>query len=569
MLKSLYIKDYALIENISVEFEKGLNIITGETGAGKSILIDAMGILLGDRANNEVIRKDANKAIIEGVFDISGNKKVFDVLRENEIDFEDELIIRREISLKGTNRIFLNDTPTNLNTLKEVGDYLVDLHGQHEHQSLLKTERHIDFLDEYIKADEIKENYRKILTEINKTKNELDLLINKEALAKEKLDLYTFQLNEINEVDPQLNEEEELINELKILENTEKLTELNSAIFNMLYDSENSVYDNLNSAKNFLYDLAKIDKKYEEKISECESALAIVEDISNFSRSYLSKIDLDPSKLEEIRGRLGSFNRLKKKYGGSIQAVLEYKEKIKNELDLVSNFDDKINELNNKLENLRYEAGVYAHQLNYSRKKGAELLKPEIEESLKNLGINYSNFEVSIINKPSNGSDRYIVVNGEKYNYNNNGYDEVEFFISTNLGELPKPLAKVASGGEISRVMLALKTSLAKNESLPLLIFDEIDTGVSGRIGQKVGIALKKLAQFHQIIAITHLPQIAALATTHFAVEKKVVNDRVISVVRKLNDNERLNEVAKLLSGEEITETGLQTAKELMEFGEL
>ncbi len=567
MLKSLYIKDYALIESITVEFEQGLNIITGETGAGKSILIDAMGILLGDRASTEVVRRDSPKAIIEGVFDIKNNKKVSYVLDENEIEYSDELIIRREISVKGTNRIFLNDTPVNLNTLKEIGDLLVDLHGQHEHQSLLKNEKHIEFLDEYINLEEIKSSYRKIIADINKVKNELDSLINKESLAKEKFDLYNFQLKEINEVAPNLGEEEELQNELILLENAERLTELNTNIFNQLYDSENSVFDNINIVKGFLYELSKIDGKYNEKINESESILAMVQDIAEFSRSYLNKVDLDPNKLEEIRGRLNSFNRLKKKYGGNIAAVLEYKEKIKNEVELVSNFGDKISELTGRLEFLRNEAGIIAKEINVKRIKGSELLKSEIEDSLKDLGINYSNFEVSVTNRSANGTDKYIIVDDSKYNYNNNGIDEVEFFISTNMGELPKPLVKVASGGEISRVMLALKTSLAKNETLPLLIFDEIDTGVSGRIGQKVGLALKKLASYHQIIAITHLPQIAALANTHYAVEKNVVNDRVISVVRKLSEDERLKEVAKLLSGEEITETGLMTAKELIEFG--
>lgn len=567
MLKSLYIKDYALIESITVEFEQGLNIITGETGAGKSILIDAMGILLGDRASTEVVRRDSLKAIIEGVFDIKNNKKVSGILDENEIEYSEELIIRREISVKGTNRIFLNDTPINLNTLKEIGDLLVDLHGQHEHQSLLKNEKHIEFLDEYINLEEIKSNYRKIISDINKVKNELDSLINKESLAKEKFDLYNFQLKEINEVAPNLGEEEELQNELILLENAERLTELNTSIFSQLYDSENSVFDNINIVKGYLYELSKIDGRYNEKINESETILAMVQDIAEFSRSYLNKVDLDPNKLEDIRGRLNSFNRLKKKYGGTISAVLEYKEKIKNEVELVSNFGDKIGELNGRLEFLRNEAGVIAKEINVKRINGSELLKSEIEDSLKDLGINYSNFEVSVTNKSANGTDKYIIVDDGKYNYNNNGIDEVEFFISTNMGELPKPLVKVASGGEISRVMLALKTSLAKNETLPLLIFDEIDTGVSGRIGQKVGLALKKLASYHQIIAITHLPQIAALANTHYAVEKSVVNDRVISVVRKLSKDERLKEVAKLLSGEEITETGLMTAKELIEFG--
>mgnify|MGYP000875713413 FL=1 len=284
MLKSLYIKDYALIESITVEFEQGLNIITGETGAGKSILIDAMGILLGDRASTEVVRRDSPKAIIEGVFDIKNNKKVSCVLDENEIEYSDELIIRREISVKGTNRIFLNDTPVNLNTLKEIGDLLVDLHGQHEHQSLLKNEKHIEFLDEYINLEEIKSSYRKIIADINKVKNELDSLINKESLAKEKFDLYNFQLKEINEVAPNLGEEEELQNELILLENAERLTELNTNIFNQLYDSENSVFDNINIVKGFLYELSKIDGRYNEKINESESILAMVQDIAEFSK---------------------------------------------------------------------------------------------------------------------------------------------------------------------------------------------------------------------------------------------------------------------------------------------
>jgi len=567
MLKSLYIKDYALIESISVEFERGLNIITGETGAGKSILIDAMGILLGERASFEVIRRDANKSVIEGIFDIKDNKKVFDVLNDYDIEYSEELIIRREISAKGTNRIFLNDSPINLNLLKEIGYYLVDLHGQHEHQSLLRNEKHIDFLDEYINVDEIKEKYRAIISSISKLKNELEQMTLKESIAKEKFELYNFQLKEINEVNPLLGEEELLISELKILENSEKLSELNSSIFVLLYDSENSVYDNLSMVRNYLNELAKIDPRYNEKINDCESILAMVQEISDFSRSYLNKVELDPNKLEEIRARLNSFMRLKKKYGGSIEAVLNYKEKIKEEVELVSNFGEKINELNRKLNQLRIEAGVLAKNLNYKRVKGSLNLKTEIEDILKELGINYSNFEVTINNKSANGSDRYIIIDNENYIYNNNGYDEVEFFISTNMGELPKPLTKVASGGEISRIMLALKTSMAKKESLPLLIFDEIDTGVSGRIGQKVGLALKKLSEYHQIIAITHLPQIAALAKAHYSVEKNIVDNRVVSIVKKLDDNERLNEVAKLLSGAEISKTALLTAKELISYG--
>lgn len=568
MLKSLAIKDYALIESIEVEFENGLNIITGETGAGKSILIDALGILLGDRASIEVVRRDCNKAIIEGIFDVSNNKKIEKFLIENEIDFNNELILRREISIKGNSRVFINDSPVNLNLIKEAGDYLVDLHGQHEHQSLLRSEKHVDFLDDYLNIGNLLDEYRLELNQLSGIKKELKSLYEKERLIKEKFELYSFQLKEINEVSPSIEEEEILEKELKILENSAKLTSLNQEIYSILYEGENPVYDQLINVINRLKDLSVIDEQFKEKESECNSATTLVQDVAEFVRSYMNKIESDPARLEEVRERIVGFNRLKKKYGGSIKSVLDHKQKISEEIDIAANFDEKIKELNENLKSARIKVGLTAKKISNERKKGSIKLKSEIEESLKYLGINHSEFLVSINNKEAFDSDNYIIVDEKKYSYNIHGYDEVEFFVSTNLGETPKPLVKVASGGEVSRIMLALKTSLAKNDSLPLLIFDEIDTGVSGRIGQKVGMALKKLSNYHQIIAITHLPQIAALAKVHYAVEKHQIENRVISNVRKLGELERLNEVAKLLSGEVVTETSISTAKELMAFAE-
>ncbi len=568
MLKSLAIKDYALIESIEVEFENGLNIITGETGAGKSILIDALGILLGDRASVEVVRRDCNKAIIEGIFDVSNNKKIEKLLLKNEIDFNDELILRREISIKGNNRVFINDTPVSLNLIKEAGDYLVDLHGQHEHQSLLRSEKHVEFLDDYLNISSLHDVYRYELSQLNSLKKELKSWYEKERLIREKFDLYSFQLKEINEVSPSVEEEEELEKELKILENSAKLTTLTQEIYSTLYEGENPVYDQLINVLESLKELGFIDGQFKEKETECNSAAALVQDIADFIRSYMNRIETDPARLEEVRERIVGFGRLKKKYGGSIKSVLAYKLKISEEIDIATNFDDKIKELNERLKSSRHTIGMIAKRISDKRRKGSIKLKEEIEESLKYLGINHSEFMVSINNKETDDSENYIIVEDKKYNYNIHGYDEVEFYVSTNLGETPKPLVKVASGGEVSRIMLALKTSLAKNDSLPLLIFDEIDTGVSGRIGQKVGMALKKLSNYHQIIAITHLPQIAALAKVHYAVEKHQVGNRVLSNVRKLSKSERLNEVAKLLSGEVVTETSISTAKELMAYTE-
>ncbi len=563
MLKSLLIKDYALIENIEIQFGKGLNIITGETGAGKSILIDAMGLLLGERASVDVIRKGAEKTIVEGIFEIAGNKKVKKILEEHEIEDGDELIIRREITAKGTNRCFVNDSPVTLNVIKEIGDLLVDLHGQHEHQSLLKTENHLEMLDEFADIDQYLSEYKENISILHQLQHELKELMERENLLKEKKDLYQFQIKEIDSVAPGIEEEEELENELKVLENSEKLLSMSNDIYSQLYESENSIHDQLFAVKNKLNELSKIDKSFVEKVNDLQSAIVILNEISSFLRDYKNKIDVDPVHVEKIRERLGAFNLLKKKYGGTIKSVLEHREKIGKEVNLAENFTNRIKELENEIYDLRKVCGDIAKSISEKRKIIAKNIKKEVEEVLKNLGISDPIFEVKFTNELSE-TENYILLNSNRYKYNDRGYDYVEFYISTNAGEDVKPLIKVASGGEVSRIMLALKSVLAKSDKLPILIFDEIDTGVSGRIAQKVGKALKSLASFHQIIAITHLPQIAGLSDLHFVVEKKKSGDRVVSSIRLLNEEEKIREVARLISGEKITEAALMGAKELI-----
>ena len=565
MIKSLLVKDYALIEQINIEFDKGLNIITGETGAGKSILIDAMSLLLGERASNEVIRKGAAKSVVEGIFDVEENKKVKKILVENEIEFFPELIMRREISAKGSNRCFLNDTPVSLSVIKDVGNLLVDLHGQHEHQSLLRTETHIDFLDEFGSLESNLTNYKILYDTLMQLDSELNSLKKKELSIKEKKDFYAYQIKEIDAVSPEEDEEEKLNNDLKILENSEKLMELTSGIYETLYESENSVNDRLAKIENELSELEDIDKSFTEVKGDFETAKTLINEISKFIRDYNSRIDLDPDNLEAIRDRLGSLNLLKKKYGGTIKAVIEHRNKIGEEFDLAENYAENISGLEKKINELRKKCGEAAEVLSQKRKSISKKVQKEVKEVLSDLGIPNSVFEVRI-NQMSADKEtgNYIIVNSKPFKFNSSGYDEVEFFISTNQGEDTKPLAKVASGGEISRIMLALKTILAKNDKLPLLIFDEIDTGVSGRVAQKVGNSLKSLASYHQIISITHLPQIAGLADQHYAVEKKQIENRVISSIRKLHKEERIKEVAKLMSGEKVTEASIKGAKELM-----
>lgn len=564
MINSLFIKDYALIDSINVEFEKGLNIITGETGAGKSILIDAMGLLLGERASAEVIRKGAEKSIVEGIFSIVGNKKVTALLKENEIDFSDELIVRREISLKGTNRCFLNDTPVNLNLIKEVGNLLVDLHGQHEHQSLLRTETHIEMLDEFGSYDGLMDDYKGSYKTLTGLITELNSLQKREAQIKEKKEFIKFQLKEIDAIDPKENEDAEIENELKILENSERLIELTSEAYTQLYDGEGSAYDKLTDVQVKLSELAKIDNSFEAFRSDLTNALSAINEISNYLRGYSNKVDLEADRLEELRERFSSLAILKKKYGGSLNKVIEYRNKINEEFLLAENFSQKIEELKNAIEKERTGCASFASKITSKRKEIAKQIKKEIELQLKQLGISDPNFLVKIENEAAGDNELFVLVDNNKIKAASSGVDKIEFYVSTNTGEDAKPLVKVASGGEVSRIMLALKSVLAKNENLPLLIFDEIDTGVSGKVAQKVGLALKELASFHQIISITHLPQIAGLADSHYAVEKKKTGERVVSSIRKITSHERIKEVAKLLSGENISQAALESAKELI-----
>jgi DNA repair protein RecN (Recombination protein N) len=566
MIKSLLVQDYALIEKINIDFNAGFNIITGETGAGKSILIDAMSLLLGERASSDVIRKGAEKSVVEGIFEIDKNKKVKTILTENGLEELPELIIRREISSKGSNRCFVNDSPVALNIIKDLGDLLVDLHGQHEHQSLLRKETHINFLDGFGNNDELLRTYKWLYTSLNKLLTELEEIKEKDAVYREKRDVLEFQMKEIDAVSPQVGEEEKLASDLKILENSEKLLTLTNRIYEGLYESENSVQDKLSKIKNDLAELSKIDSSFTESNSECETALTLINDISDNIRKNRAKIEIEPEQVEAARERLGAINLLKKKYGGSIESLLELRKKIGEELQAADNYSETILNLEKKVKAVRENASSAAEKLSKERTKISNKVKKEIELILGELGIPNARFEVRISkNECEKSEGNSLTIDSKNYYYDSNGCDEVEFFISTNVGEDVKPLAKVASGGEVSRVMLALKSVLAKSDKLPLLIFDEIDSGISGNIAQKVGISLKALASFHQIIAITHLPQIAAFSDHHYTVEKKTIDDRVISSIRKLNDREKVIEVAKLLSGEKVTDASIKSAQELIE----
>jgi DNA repair protein RecN (Recombination protein N) len=557
------VNNFALLDHVSVVFENGLMILTGETGAGKSIFIDAMGAILGEKVDGSIVRHGAEKAVIEAIFSTDESYEVQDLLKKLDLwDESGDLIIRREVHQSGRTRSFANDTPINLNTLEDIGNFLVDLHGQHEHQSLLKVSEHGRFLDLFGKLTDDVLAVGQVFQELNQLQHKHNALREKQATVLQQRDLLAFQLEEIERINPQSGEEDDLFREEKILQNSEKIFQLSNQVYQNLYDDRNSVYDRLSEAVSALEELGQIDARIQKLGSECESARIIVEDTAKYLQNYLNSTEFEPDRLESIRERLGELSGLKKKFGGSLEAVLRVQENLKQELNSMENLDQELAEVAGQLQQKKLVYAEQALALSKKRIEAAARLQKEIETHLVELGMAQAKIEIAVSRLPDAAG--FVVVAGECYKATRNGMDFVEFFLAANPGTPPKPLVKVASGGEISRVMLALKLAQADADRLPVMVFDEVDSGVSGRIARAVGRNLRKLANSHQIICITHLPQIASLGHTHFLVEKFFENEETRTVIRKIEKDERILAVAKLLGGETISEAHLESAKELI-----
>jgi len=564
MLRSLYIRDYALIEELDVEFDSGLNIITGETGAGKSILIGALKLILGERASADSIRTGAKKAIIEGIFDNTGSPRVQKLLAEYEFDPSQEIILRREITASQS-RAFINDTPANLNIVREVASHLIDLHGQHEHQLLLRTETHIELLDNFGGLEGLLSRYKKQYGQVGTLTKERDALIAKEKDLQQQKELFQFQVQEIDEVAPEEDEESKLEVELQVLEHAERLFEVTNTLYQILYENDDAVGDQLVRVRNELQDISRIDPELEHSAQEAESAQIMVTELAMFLQDYNARIEFNSERLEGIRSRLGDLENLKRKYGGTLSAVIEYRKDIGVKYDLARDFEGAIATLNEQILDEQKSLSTLAFQLSAKRQEVAKRIEGAIVSELSKLGMGASQFNARIEQK---ASDSGWVIDPDnpdaRIDALGNGIDFVEFYISTNPGESLKPLTAVASGGEISRIMLALKTTLAKSERLPILVFDEIDTGISGPIARKVGENMKDLARYHQIVAITHLPQIASLGDIHFRVSKSVDEGRTKTDVKRLSGQEHTLQVATLISGDEVTDAAMKSAQELI-----
>ncbi|MBT3449183.1 MAG: DNA repair protein RecN [Bacteroidetes Order II. Incertae sedis bacterium] len=562
MLQRLYIRNFALIEELEVEFDTGLNIVTGETGAGKSIIVGALKLILGDRASTDVVRQAGAKAVVEGMFDAASFPGLSELLRSHDIDEQPVLILRREVSAVQS-RAFINDSPATVSVLREVASQLVDLHGQHDHQSLLRTDTHLDLVDGFGGLEGLVrscEHEYAVTREIVQRREET---ASRERELRQEKEFLAFQLEEIDDVAPLDGEEEELEAERRILENAERLFEATSVLFELLYNSESAISDLLVRARNELQDLTRIDDTFDSISEEISSAQISVSEAAAFLQDYNSRIEFNPQRLTEIRERLIDFDRLKRKYGGTIAAVLALREDINDRYALATDFEGALFRLDEEFNAARSKLADVAFRLSSKRKAVAGRIESAIVSELANLGMPKSTFKIDL--RSTEDADGWIDQGGLRYAVGPKGLDKGAFHISTNPGVEPLPLAKVASGGEVSRIMLALKSILAKSDRLPILIFDEIDTGISGAIAQRVGDCMVELGSYHQIIAITHLPQVAAAGDAHFRVEKESDGKATRTSMIRLSESARREEIASLLSGENITEASLRSARELIE----
>lgn len=563
MLVSLYIRNFALIQELTVSFNPGLTIITGETGAGKSILVGALSLVLGERSSSDLVRSGTSKAVIEAILNDVHSEKIDRLLHDANIETAQELILRRELSSTGQSRCFINDTPCTAAILKQTGEMLIDLHGQHDHQLLLHADTHESLLDDFAKTAQEVTAYKEARSALQEMQRGLETLKKEAAEIREKREIVTFQLNELNALDLKSGEEESIETEITLLENAETLFTLSASLSELLYDSENSLYSAISEALHLLEKLATIDRRFDIHLEESRSAQSIVDELARFTRSYTANIDFNPVRLESLRERQLQLQRIGKKYGRSLSGLIELKNELEAKSALEENLEEEVDRIRQQIARQKAELSRYADTLCRKRQDAAHRLELLIQRQLAELGIPHATFIVSMRHEEDREGE--ITVDEKSYTAFAGGYDQIEFLISANPGEKPKPLVKVASGGEISRVMLALKSALAESAELPILIFDEIDTGISGRIAEAVGRSLKNLSRLHQIIAITHLPQIAAMADLHLSVQKSVQQERTVTEVTVLDHESRLQAIAALISGKNISPSSLTLAAELVE----
>jgi len=560
MLLSLNISNYAIIDKLSIDFEEGLNIITGETGAGKSIIIGALSLVLGEHARHEKIRTGEDKASIQALFTMpENNEEIKRLLDSLSIDYsEDTLIISREITVKGRNICKVNNSLVNVSTLKEIGGHLIDIHGQHEHQKLLNQHTHLSFLDAYA-GIHIKDDLEKVknsFIEYKTIEKTFDEIKNKSKENEDNLDILSRQFAEIDEANLEIGEDEILLKREKLLVNAQNIYNYVDTAYNLLYRGDNNVSSSLMEAEKMFSEVARFDEDVKENVNMLSEGKTLIEEVIFFLRDYRDSITFDPNELNEIESKLNKINTLKKKYGITIEEILEYKEKIGKELEIINNYDEKIVELEKEVREKRETYLDNAYILRDKRKKIAKDFCDKISENLKLLSMKGTVFTAQF---------KDLV---ESESFNKKGIDDITFLISTNKGESLKPLSKTASGGEISRIMLSFKRILSESDNIDCLIFDEIDTGISGQTALVVGKQMWELSKNHQIMAITHLPQIASMGDTNYFIKKEIKGENTYTSFNKLNKDEKISELVRIISGENVSDNALMYAKDMLENAE-
>jgi DNA repair protein RecN (Recombination protein N) len=565
MLTALTISNVALIEHITIALGPGLTIVTGETGAGKSILVDALGLALGERADTTLVRQGAERAVVEAEFDAAHAGHVRAAVEAAGAGWQSALILRREVTVKGVSRCFVNDSPVPVAGLRDIGAQLVDIHGQHDHQSLLHPETHRGILDGFGGAAALCDAYADAWHAFTGTLARLRTARDTRDRIEERRGLLEQHLRDIAAVDPTPGEDEDIERELRVLEHAERLAAGAHELLDTLYDRDESATDLLGHGVKVLSDLAIVDPALAPFGEELRSAAASVGETARALRDYVERIDVTPGRAEMLRHRLAAVTALTRRFRCTLSDLIERRAALAAELGALDGIDETVAALERDVEARRADCASLAAKLHAERARIGTSLGRSVSAELATLGIRSAVFETHLTQREATVVDeRWLDDGGRRLAADEHGWDDVEFHLSANTGEAPRALARVVSGGEVSRIMLALKSIFAGRARVPVMVFDEIDTGVSGAIARKVGAAMKKLAANTQIIAITHLPQIAGAGDAHLVVEKRVHDGRTTASARALDGDDRAHEVARLLAGDTVTEAAVRSARELL-----
>ncbi|NOR18239.1 DNA repair protein RecN [candidate division WOR-3 bacterium] len=550
MLKVLRVKNLALMEDLTIDFDNGLTVVTGETGAGKSMIVEAIATLSGSRMEDVLIRSGKNFAEVTGIF--GAKSSVLKRLKKSGIEVDSDLIIRRKIERNKRQHTYINDQIVSLNLLKEVAQEMIDLIGQYENQSLFYAKNHLLLLDSFAGLADLKVEYNKNYGEYRHLQTKLENLLETMRQKDEKMDYLKYQIAEIEKANLQPDEEEKLASEKELLLSSEKRSLLSTQIITSLYEADGSAIENLTKIKKLFDDLCNYDHNLNKMNERLEASISSIDDVYREISSYQSQIEFSQQRLDDVLDKLDVINKIKKKYGKTLQEINNFLGGIKKELMLIETQDEELNNIKERIVEVERKITSQAEELSIQRRKAAGTLRKRILELLLQLGMKKADFEIRLTN-------RDICENGK---------DDVEFYISTNPGEELKPLRKIASGGEVSRITLSLKTLLSSIDQIPTIIFDEVDTGISGRIAEAVGHLLAKVSKQHQIICITHLPQISVFADNHILVQKEIKDKETFTRIVKLDREMRKLEIARMLGGKEITEKTMEHAAEFLEKGQ-